>query len=132
RMIRENKEDKKKPDVPFNVIYSCDFWEFHRTLVELYSFTLIKILKTVLLNNKEIFNKEPKINARDLYHVLDKMHEAADNEQAHDSKIQVNHLIRFLEQEYDQVTKTRERMKMSKKVSFDMLWVFYTANQEVW
>ncbi|CAG8528068.1 1381_t:CDS:2 [Racocetra fulgida] len=53
RMIREKKEDKKNPDVPFN---------------------------TVLLNNKEIFNKEPRIDARNLYHVLDELHEAADNE----------------------------------------------------
>ncbi|RIA81583.1 P-loop containing nucleoside triphosphate hydrolase protein, partial [Glomus cerebriforme] len=49
-----------------------------------------------------------------------------------EKKIHLKHLIRFLEQEYYETIKNRKKMIANKSVSFDMLWVFYTVNLEVW
>ena len=48
------------------------------------------------------------------------------------TEIHLKHLIRFLEQEYDQTNKTRDRMLASREVSFDMLWVFFTPKLNVY
>ncbi|CAI2180976.1 8638_t:CDS:2, partial [Funneliformis geosporum] len=133
---------QKSKIVPFKVVYFQNAKDFYTTFVELSSYSLIKTLRGILIDDKEILNDAPRIESRDLYHVLEKLHDYASRslsetvtEDAHNlevEKVHLNHLIRFIEQEYNQTTKTRERMLKQRVVSYDMLWVFYTPNSDVW
>ncbi|CAG8667864.1 10953_t:CDS:2, partial [Scutellospora calospora] len=49
-----------------------------------------------------------------------------------EGKVYLKRLIRFIEKEYKQTIKNRERMVTSKAVSYEMLWVFYTENLDIW
>ncbi|CAG8518965.1 11284_t:CDS:2 [Funneliformis caledonium] len=136
-------EDKEVADVTLDDILKVSK-DFCTTFVELSSHSLIKTLRSVLLDDKKILNDAPRIEARDLYHVFEKLmsiytsnskSETVTEDGASDlevEKIHLNHLIRFLEQEFDQTNKTRKRMFEQRVISYDMLWVFYTPNLDVW
>ncbi|CAG8780447.1 7817_t:CDS:2 [Dentiscutata erythropus] len=97
---------------PFVVVYPRDGYPY----VELSSQKLIKILRDILPSNKILVNNDNQ------------------NESVTDleSNIHLKRLIRFLEHEYKKTIKNREKMITNKIVSYDMLWVFYTENLDVW
>uniref|UniRef100_U9TEF2 Uncharacterized protein n=4 Tax=Rhizophagus irregularis TaxID=588596 RepID=U9TEF2_RHIID len=85
----------------------------------------------------------PKIKAQDLYHVMEDLEilynglETASKFTFEPSvetekKSHLNHLIRFLKQEYNETIEKQNKTIEKKTVSFDMLWVFYTKGLEVW
>ncbi|PKC55192.1 P-loop containing nucleoside triphosphate hydrolase protein, partial [Rhizophagus irregularis] len=85
----------------------------------------------------------PKIKAQDLYHVMEDLeilYNGLETESKSTSepsvetekKSHLNHLIRFLKQEYNETIEKQNKTIEKKTVSFDMLWVFYTKGLEVW
>ncbi|CAG8604455.1 3025_t:CDS:2, partial [Funneliformis caledonium] len=141
--VRERKNVKNKPEgIPYKVVYKYITMDYCKTIVELSSKPLIDILRVILPKNSYIFNDVPKVEARDLYHIMNILPNIAsllklpkfefetesetekEADQASDTmtKIHLNHLIRFLEQEFEQTNKSRDRMLARKMVSFDMLW----------
>ncbi|CAB5297093.1 unnamed protein product [Rhizophagus irregularis] len=99
--------------------------------------TPIQILK-ILIDNNDM----PKIKAQDLYHVMEDLEilynglETASKSTSEPSvetekKSHLNHLIRFLKQEYNETIEKQNKTIEKKTVSFDMLWVFYTKGLEV-
>ncbi|CAG8702914.1 14002_t:CDS:2 [Funneliformis caledonium] len=114
----KNESIQKSKFVPFKVVYLQNSKDFYTTFVELSSHSLIKILRSVLLDDKEILNDAPRIEA------LIPLSETVTEDGASDlevERIHLNHLIRFLEQEYNQTTKTRKRMLEQRVISYDIL-----------
>ncbi|CAG8841298.1 31495_t:CDS:2, partial [Racocetra persica] len=72
------------------------------------------------------------IKAQELFHVMEKLKDIIKNTTDLESVVHLKRLVRFLEQEFKQTIKAREVMIAHKKVSYDMLWVFYTEKLEVW
>ncbi|CAG8719395.1 10991_t:CDS:2 [Cetraspora pellucida] len=73
-----------------------------------------------------------KINARDLFHVMKELKNATKSVTDLECSIHLKRLIRFLEQEYKKTIKIRKKMIANKTVSYEMLWVFYTENLDIW
>ncbi|CAG8481515.1 25535_t:CDS:2 [Gigaspora margarita] len=105
--------------------------------VEVSSPKLIEILKGILPNKKisdEADEDNPKysVGARELFHVMEELKNITSSITDLESVVNVKRLIRFLEQEFKQTIKAREIMITHKKVSYEMLWVFYTEKVDVW
>ncbi|CAG8762113.1 5806_t:CDS:2, partial [Cetraspora pellucida] len=116
---------------PFVVIYPRG----DKSYVEVSSPKLIEILRDILPNKKpfdDIDDDKPKValKAQDLFLVMEKLKDAVDNMTDLESSIHLKRLVRFLEQEFKQTIKAREVMIAHKKVSYEMLWVFYTEKLE--
>ncbi|KAF0540213.1 P-loop containing nucleoside triphosphate hydrolase protein [Gigaspora margarita] len=135
RLERRKKDKNDQQDSPFKVIYSVNRESLQKTFVEFSFQPLIVILQNIIPDNSSIFDKKPKINAQDLYHVMEKLciknAELEKTSNLTDEKIYLNSLIKFLEQEYEQTDKLRTRMFNNNVISFDMLWVVYTTNLPV-
>ncbi|CAG8808924.1 31207_t:CDS:2, partial [Racocetra persica] len=91
--------------IPFVVIYPRN----GKPYVEVSSPKLMKILRDIL-PNKNTFDEVDDDNPKSI--------------------VNLKRLVRFLEQEFKQTIKAREVMIAHKKVSYDMLWVFYTEKLE--
>ncbi|KAF0470661.1 P-loop containing nucleoside triphosphate hydrolase protein [Gigaspora margarita] len=130
--IYENhKMFRRETNSKFHVVYSKQ-GDFPQTYVELIFKPLIVILRKILPNNSELLNPVPKVDVRDLFHVMDELRNTATkNVENSINKKSLNTLIKFLEQEFDKIYKAREIMLRDGKVSFSMLWVFYIPNSEV-
>ncbi|KAF0537658.1 P-loop containing nucleoside triphosphate hydrolase protein [Gigaspora margarita] len=129
RVERKAKVDNEQTKaVPFNVVYS----QYEKTYVELNSAQLIEILRNLLPDYRNLHKEKPKINALDLYHVMDQLSDISENHSDPKTKCHVYHLNEFLKYEHKDLIKLHTLMLKSKTVSFDMLWVFYTANLNVW
>jgi len=87
RKVRKAKFEsvKKNNVVPFKVVHLQNSKDFYTTFVELSSQSLIKILRGVLPDNNEILNDAPRIEARDLFHVMEKLRDIASSESATES-----------------------------------------------
>ncbi|CAG8781213.1 31289_t:CDS:2, partial [Gigaspora margarita] len=124
RKERDGNVDQRSD--PFKVIYSVDEHRIHNIFVEMSSQPLIMILQDIIPDNSVILDKEPRINAQDLYHVLEKLRtKKAELEKASNltgEKLCLKSLIKFLEQEYERTNEMRARMITQNKVSFGMLW----------
>ncbi|CAG8770521.1 32089_t:CDS:2, partial [Gigaspora margarita] len=135
-MERKVRDEVVEGNDAFKVVYSAGEHRIYSIFVELSSQPLKIILQDIIPDNSAIFDKEPRINAQDLYHVLEKLRtKKAELEKASNltgEKLYLNNLIKFLEQEYEHTDEMRARMLMQNKVSFDMLWAFYTPNLPVW
>ncbi|RIB24471.1 P-loop containing nucleoside triphosphate hydrolase protein [Gigaspora rosea] len=133
---KERDENVYQRSDPFKVIYSVDEHHIHNIFLELSSQPLTMILQEIIPDNSDILDKEPRINAQELYHVLEKLRiKKAELETASNltgEKLYLKSLIKFLEQEYERTNEMRARMITQNKVSFSMLWVFYTPNLPVW
>ncbi|CAB4398743.1 unnamed protein product [Rhizophagus irregularis] len=136
------EEIQKQTSAIFKIIY-LNYKDVCTILVELYSRSLIQILQEILIDNDNINDDMPKIKAQDLYHVMEDLEilynglETASKSTSEPSmetekKSHLNHLIRFLKQEYNETVEKQNKTIEKKTVSFDMLWVFYTKDLEVW
>ncbi|CAB4491101.1 unnamed protein product [Rhizophagus irregularis] len=135
---RENIIPFKKTQKQSSTIFTIIYYNY-TIFVELYSRPLIQILQEILIDNNDM----PKIKAQDLYHVMEDLEilynglETASKSTSEPSvetekKSHLNHLIRFLKQEYNETIEKQNKTIEKKTVSFDMLWVFYTKGLEVW
>ncbi|CAG8717249.1 29613_t:CDS:2, partial [Racocetra persica] len=129
-----DKDDWKWPIniVPFVVIYPRN----GKPYVEVSSLKLMKILHDILPNKKpfdEVDDDKPKVSikAQELFHVMETLKDITKNMTDLESVVHLKRLVRFLEQEFKQTIKAREIMIAHKKVSYDMLWVFYTQKLEI-
>ncbi|CAG8641220.1 2712_t:CDS:2 [Dentiscutata heterogama] len=118
---------------PFVVVYPRG----GKPYVEVSSSQLIDILRDILPNKKPFENIDDdnhkiSVGAQDLFHVMEKLKDITSKITDLESVVQLKRLIRFLEQEFKQTIKAREKMIAHKKVSYDMLWVFYTEKLDVW
>ncbi|GES88227.1 ATPase, AAA domain containing protein [Rhizophagus clarus] len=141
--LKELSNDVQKSDWEWPCFNMKQDWDVCTTLVELKSQPLIEILQEILLDNDNINDDTPRIKAQDLFHIMeelkilqDKLKSASEStsepSMETEKKIHLDHLIRFLEHEYNETDKKQKKMKANKTVSFDMLWVFYIKDLEVW
>ncbi|CAG8607537.1 5732_t:CDS:2 [Racocetra fulgida] len=117
--------------IPFVVIYPRN----GKPYVEVSSPKLMKILRDILPNKNtfdEVDDDNPKVSvkAQELFHVMEKLKDTIQNTTDLENVVNLKRLVRFLEQEFKQTIKAREIMIAHKKVSYDMLWVFYTEKLE--
>ncbi|KAF0468701.1 P-loop containing nucleoside triphosphate hydrolase protein [Gigaspora margarita] len=118
---------------PFVVVYPRG----GKPYVEVSSPKLIEILEGIL-PNKKLFDEVDEDNsilsvgARELFHVMDKLKDTINSITDLECVVNLKRLVRFLEQEFKQTIKAREIMITHKRVSYGMLWVFYTEKLEVW
>ncbi|CAG8643130.1 22658_t:CDS:2, partial [Cetraspora pellucida] len=135
---RTEKIKTQKSDSPFIIIYEYAEKDC-TTYVELSCKALINKLKGILSENNDLKCRTPKIEAKILFHDLDKLHDATESElisthetvtESDESTIYLKHLIRFLKEEYKQEICTREWMIAIRVVSFDMLWVFFPPKNQ--
>ncbi|CAG8499302.1 23799_t:CDS:2 [Gigaspora margarita] len=73
RLERRKKGKNDQQESPFKVIYSVNRDSLQKTFVEFSFQPLIVILQSIIPDNSSIFDKKPKINAQDLYHVMEKL-----------------------------------------------------------
>ncbi|CAG8454169.1 1584_t:CDS:2 [Dentiscutata heterogama] len=132
-MVQERKNECSEENFPFKVIYSVDRDGIRNTFVEFGFQPLITTLQSIIPGNRIIRDKKPKVNAKDLYYIKEKLHLKLEKVSSSTiEKIYLNKLVKFLDQEYEQTDENKARMIKNNAVTFDMLWVFYTPKLPVW
>ncbi|CAG8541372.1 6132_t:CDS:2 [Cetraspora pellucida] len=87
--------------VPFTVVYPRN----DKTYIELNSEKLIRILRDLLPDNRNMLKDKPKVNALNLYHIMDELSDIAESHSDPKTKCHLSHLIRFLEEEHKELKK---------------------------
>ncbi|CAG8663796.1 451_t:CDS:2 [Gigaspora margarita] len=129
--------DQTNQDIVFNVIhsYNYNYTEVQKKVfVELISMSLIQALREILQNRqrfkRSLHAHKPNVDVQDLYFVMDDLRNAVTAKTASDQE-NLNTLIEFLKEYFNETIHIEEKMKNDKTVSYDMLWVFYTPGSKV-
>lgn len=148
RRVKKTENTEKDRPVPFSVVYlnlKRLPWASQVT-VRIHSASLIEIIKVLMpdkIDQSAIFKKEVKLGRPELFQIYEKLRKeqtsAAEQEAAGVSSngngeklLHLNHLMRFLDQEFEQIKLMFEAMSTAeRKVSWEMLWAFFPAGERV-
>ncbi|KAG0576783.1 hypothetical protein KC19_5G107300 [Ceratodon purpureus] len=151
RLPASDKPDMTPFEVTFDHTISVVFkedWDFtldhhsrsmlDKVTIKVKSHNLIQVVNRCLPSAHESFCIEnPMIDGNDMFIALEAFKDellTIQQDLHHESKAQyweLKHLLRFLETHYKDTTAHVERMRLEKKVSFDLLWAFFFKGERV-
>jgi hypothetical protein len=143
--VRECGDDTKdnKPVVkviPFDVVYGLKekLWA-ERDYVRIFSPLLIEVIVLLI---PELYGEVRegclKVYASELFHIRKKLRDAkvkrvepSSEEDRAKQQLHLDHLLRFMDKELEDVVKKYSAMESGHHMSWDMLWAFFTTGTEI-
>jgi hypothetical protein len=143
--VRECGDDTKdnKPVVkviPFDVVYGLKekLWA-ERDYVRIFSPLLIEVIVLLI---PELYGEVRegclKVYASELFHIRKKLRDAkvkrvepSSEEDRAKQQLHLDHLLRFMDKELEDVVKKYSAMERGHHVSWDMLWAFFPTGTEI-
>jgi hypothetical protein len=145
---RHEKNAKNSTPAPFSVVYLNlkDLPWASQVAVRIHSASLIETIKVLmpgLMDQSAILNKEVKLDRPKLFRIYEKLKNEQTSIAKHEAltasttgnivkQLHLNHLLRFLDQEFEHIKPMLASMSTSEqKVSWEMLWIYFPQGERV-